>query len=190
MGRDKAGVVLAGETLLARAVRTLAEVFDEVLVVGCDEDRCGTLAPGLPARARAVPDERPGLGPVGGIASALAAASHDWVFVCACDMPLLDAHTVVALSGLVARTSGARAVAPRAGGNVHPLAAFYSRGVLDAARQALAEGRLSARGFLEEIRAVYIDLDPGSPIARALTNVNTPGDLAEAERVLLGENRG
>jgi len=34
MGRDKAGVVLAGETLLARAVRTLAEVFDEVLVVG------------------------------------------------------------------------------------------------------------------------------------------------------------
>ena len=76
MGRDKAGAVLAGETLLARAVRTLAEVFDEVLVVGCD---------GLdfdpPAHVRAVPDERPGLGPVGGIATALAAARHDWVFV-------------------------------------------------------------------------------------------------------------
>jgi molybdopterin-guanine dinucleotide biosynthesis protein A len=184
MGRDKAGIVLAGETLLARAARTLAEVFDEVLVVGCDEDRCGTLAPGLPAQARAVPDECPGLGPVGGIASALAAASHDWVFVCACDMPLLDAHTVVALSELVARTSRVKAVAPRAGGNSHPLAAFYSRAALPAAREALAAGRLSARGLLEEIRAAYIDLDADSPIARTLTNVNTPGELAEAERQL------
>ena len=34
MGRDKAGIALAGETLLERATRTLAGVFPEVLVVG------------------------------------------------------------------------------------------------------------------------------------------------------------
>jgi len=105
-------------------------------------------------------------------------------------MPLLDTATVVSLAELVERTSGLKAVAPRAGGNAHPLAAFYSRGVLDAAREALAEGRLSAREFLGDIHAAYIDLDLSSPIARALTNVNTPEDLAEAERILLGGDRG
>ena len=87
MGRDKAVIVVAGETLLARAARTLSGVFDEVLVVGREAP-----PPGLPPHVRALADERPGLGPLGGIATALAAAGHEWVFVCACDMPLLDAR--------------------------------------------------------------------------------------------------
>jgi molybdopterin-guanine dinucleotide biosynthesis protein A len=176
MGRDKAGMLFAGETLLARAARTLAEVFDEVLVVGRD-----TLEPGLPAHARAVPDERPGLGPVGGIATALAAARHDRVFVCACDMPLLDAGTVATLADLASHAMDVKAVAPRVGGNSHPLAAFYTRECLMPARAAVDAGRLSAREFLAEVRAVYIDLDVGSHVARALTNVNTPEELARVE---------
>ena len=190
MGRDKAGAVLAGETLLARAVRTLAGVFDEVLVVGCESVGLEKLDFDPPAHVRAVPDERPGLGPVGGIVTALAAAGHDWVFVCACDMPFLDAHAILALSEVAARTSGDKALAPRAGGNAHPLAAFYSREALGAARDALAAGRLSARDLLVELRAAYIDLDPGSSLVRALTNVNTPEELARAERLLLEKDRG
>lgn len=192
MGCDKAGIRFAGSTLLERTVRTLAGVFDEVLVVGSGSAGRGSAGrasagPGglgfdAPAHVRAVPDERPGLGPVGGIVTALAAATRPWVFVCACDMPFLDAHAILALAGRVAGTSGLAAVAPRAGGNAHPLAAFYSRGALEAARAAAEAGRLSARGLLEEIRAAYIDVDPGSTLVRALTNVNTPEDLARAER--------
>ncbi len=185
MGRDKAGIVLAGETLLARTVRTLAGIFDEVLVVGR-----GAVEFELPAHARVVADEQPGLGPVGGIATALGAAPHDWIFVCACDMPLLDAQAILALAGLAEKTSGPKAVAPRVGEHVHPLAAFYSREVLAAAREALATEKLSARAFLKEIRAAYIDLDVGSAVARALTNVNTPEELARAEQLILEKDRG
>jgi len=179
MGRDKAEIVIDGEPLLARTARTLLEVFGEVLVVGGER-----AASGLPPGVRALPDERPGLGPVGGIATALASSSNDMVFVCACDMPLLDTKAVSALVDAALRARGARAVAPRVGGEVHPLAAVYARGCLDAARAALDGGRLSAREFLEEVRAVYVDIDVGSHVARALTNVNTPEELAKVEAEL------
>ena len=49
------------------------------------------------------------------------------------------------------------------------------------ARAAVTAGRLSAREFLVEVHAAYIDLDLDSAVARALTNLNTPEELARVE---------
>ena len=49
------------------------------------------------------------------------------------------------------------------------------------ARAAVDAGRLSAREFLVEVHAAYIDLDLDSAVARALTNLNTPEELARVE---------
>ena len=86
MGRDKAGVLFDGEPLLVRAARRFSEVFPEVLVVGGDgRDGRGRVAPGSHTEAarrgldalpgvRLLADDVPGLGPLGGIATALDAA--------------------------------------------------------------------------------------------------------------------
>lgn len=172
MGRDKASIAFAGETLLGRAVRLLSGLFDEVLVVGRD----GT----GDAKLRFVADVAPGRGPLGGIVTALAASASPWTFVCACDMPFLDESLVLRLWELASSAPGAPAVCPRLNGADEPLAAFYSRSALPSAQDALNRGRLSAREWLLGLGALRLELEPGSREARALVNVNTEAELAAA----------
>ena len=70
-GRDKGALVVEGRTIRDRQLAMLSEVADEVLIV----------APGH------VEDIFPECGPMGGVHTAVSAATHDAVFVIACDMP-------------------------------------------------------------------------------------------------------
>src|SRR5438876_6457306 len=85
MGQDKAWIELDGEPLIQRVATVLAEVADEVIVVA-NEPRYASL--GL----RVVRDKYPAGGALGGIATGVAAATHDTVLVAACDMPFLSAE--------------------------------------------------------------------------------------------------
>jgi molybdopterin-guanine dinucleotide biosynthesis protein A len=193
MGRDKAGVVFDGEPLLVRAAKRFSEVFPEVLVVGGGDGRDQVGLDALPG-LRLLADEVRGLGPLGGIATALEAASHAWVFVAACDMPFVtDDRTD---EGLIARLwQGARssprapAIAPRLGGRAQPLAALYNKSALGAVREAARGDRLCMWRVLEEIGASYVEIDPGSAESRALVDLDTEDDVARAER-LLAQRKG
>src|SRR5579859_5479057 len=66
MGRDKAALVLDGEPLLARVVSRLREAVDRVIVIG-PPDRAAI----VPSDVSVFLDLEPGLGPLGGIYSAL-----------------------------------------------------------------------------------------------------------------------
>lgn len=93
MGTDKALLMLAGQTLLERAISVLAGVADDVIVVG---DRPAYHAFGVPV----VRDAYPSTGPIGGIATALQFAQHDDVLVVACDMPFLSSQLLFAMADM------------------------------------------------------------------------------------------
>src|SRR5215212_5164101 len=84
LGRDKALLTLDGEPLLARTVRLLHGLADDVIVLGPPER--GALAPG----ARVLPDERPGDGPLPALATALREMRGERLVAVATDMPLLN----------------------------------------------------------------------------------------------------
>lgn len=170
MGRDKAMIVVRGETMLEKTCRVLRAVFDEVLCVGRVDD-----ASNLPVAC--VADERPGKGPLGGIETALRRATSGWVFVAACDMPLLTADTIEELWEKGARGASGAVVA-RIGERIHPLAAFYPRDVLPSLTETLDAGRLAATEFVRGIDPCVVDAVADGALARALTNVNDPEELA------------
>ena len=175
MRAEKAAVRFGDGTLLDRAVRTLAEAFDRVLVVGR-----GPAAWKAPEGVEVIPDDEPGLGPLGGMTTALGAAKAPWVFVAACDMPFLSVAIIMRLWDCLASAPDAQACAPRLAGASQPLAAFYAREALGPLRELVGRGERRARRLLESVRATYLDVAPGSPEARALVNVNTPAELAAA----------
>lgn len=121
--------------------------------------------------------------PLLGIATALRAADGVGVLVVACDLPLLPADLLVWLSGIEGD-----AVVPRVGGYLQPLAALYGPECLDAIEAGLKAGR--------SVTATVLDLGPVMVEEQDLTrfgdpevnfhNVNTPADLAWAERHLTG----
>lgn len=157
-GSDKALAELSGSSLLARAVDTLSQWCDHVVVAGRE------VAP-----APTVPDwPRAGMGPLGGIAAALHLArdaGYDIVLTCGVDAPGLPEN----LPDLLSPAPACLATQPVIG--LWPASAS---GVLDAILEA--EGRHSMLQFAQAIGARLVQID------REPANINTPTDLATAEK--------
>ncbi len=176
MGRDKAWLDVGdGRPIVQRVIDVLSEVADEVFLVANDE-RYRAL--GL----RVVPDRFPDGGVLGGIATAIGAATHDRVLVAACDMPFLRADV---FRLLVASSDGADAVVPLVAGEHEPLHALYTKACLAPIERALASGKMRAISFFGGVRVrtlEELELRAADPELRSFTNVNTPEELAAATR--------
>ncbi len=182
MGSDKALLPLGGTPLLIRALGTVTEVCAHVMVVVADAGMLKSLD--LPDGVEVVVDEVPGLGPSGALASALAAAEDEWVFVVAADMPFVHPDVIRMLWGM---RSDVQAVVPRVPEGAEPLLALYSRECLHALREMLAAGRRRPVALLESATVRWVDADvlrTLDPDLLTLLNINTPDDLAAAERIL------
>jgi molybdopterin-guanine dinucleotide biosynthesis protein A len=184
MGRDKASLPFCGETLLARVVRTLASVVDEIVVVA----RRGQALPALPHAGRAqvsvVHDEVEGKGPLGGLLPGLRAATCEAAYASSCDVPFLSTAFV---ETVFASLGTADVAIPQAGGRLNPLAAVYRRSVLPHVEALLAADRLRPVFLLERVPHVLVPEDAlraADPELLSLSNVNTPEDYAAALRRL------
>lgn len=170
MGRDKARLTVAGVPLVVGLGRLLDGLFEELLLVGGD--------PPAQAPGRRVADPPGPRCALRGVVAALTAARAPRVLLVATDMPRLTPELLLGL----ASWPEAGAVAPRDAGGWHPLCAVYAREpALAVARAHLEAGRLRLSDLLAalETRALEGDaLQRLDPEGSALTNVNTPDDLA------------
>lgn len=171
MGRDKALLPFEGGTLLERQVALAWSLSPrEVWIVGRTE--AGFHRP----PARALPDDVPGQGPLGGLATALRSTRADHVLLLAVDMPSLTAEFLRRV--LDGRGDGV-GVVPRSGGRWEPVVAVYPRALAASARSALDQGRRSLHAFVDAALAVgrIVALDVAPECAAVLSNWNTPADL-------------
>jgi molybdenum cofactor guanylyltransferase len=182
MGVDKGLLEIAAEPMIVRAARLVESVVGAPpVVVGTPEKYRGL---GL----RAIADDRPGCGPLGGIATALRASDAEWNLIVACDLPYLtrawleyllrrardsDAEALVAMNLTPANKRGAE-----------PLCAVYHKGGEPAIRRALEQGVRKVTDGLAELRVELIEpakwkgFDSDGLLFK---NVNTPADYEEAK---------
>ena len=175
-GTDKALAPLDGRALAAHVADALRAACDEVFAVGGDEAALTDL--GL----RYLDDELPGLGPLGGLVTALAHATHDWVFLAACDLPHLGPRLVSYLCrAALEAPQRYDVVAPRSKSGHEPLLSLYRRTCLAPARARIAAGTLGMRGFLGTRTVHTLDettlAAAGIDLATATRNINHPRDL-------------
>jgi molybdopterin-guanine dinucleotide biosynthesis protein A len=137
---------------------------------------------------REVPDVEPNAGVLPALANGLSAASGDVCLAVACDMPFVSRPLFEYALDLLDR-EGADIVIPRDEYGLQPMHSVYRREpVLDAVRQAIARGdkRMNSYFPLVRVRELQVEevraLDPE---ARAFTNVNTPEELAAAQRTAI-----
>lgn len=168
MGMDKAQLVVEGAPLVERIRDRLSPCFDEMLLSVSEPPDHGP-----PAGLRVVVDRTPGLGPLEGIASSLAAAEGDVCFVTACDVPDVSLPLVYRL---LAYSEEYDAVLPSfRPGTVEPLFGVYTRGAAEAADKALRMGLRKASSVLELCGAKIVrEAEPAW-----YANLNTPDDYAE-----------
>ena len=165
MGRDKALLDWHGRTLLDHLTEVLSSAADRVQVVG--------RAP--------LPDRTPGLGPLSGIATALAATDTDANLVIAVDLPLLTGEFLKYLRSRL-ETSDQPLLACKTGSEF-PLCLGIRRSLLPELQKRLAAGKLSVQGFIENCGAEII-LEPQLREAAfdpsMFRNINTLEDYRSA----------
>jgi len=170
MGIDKARLPVDGVACATRVASRLDALCTEVVLVGGD--------PPADAPGRRVPD-LPGPGcALRGVLGALEACTAERVLVLATDLPFVTADLLLALVAW----PEADVVVPRDAGGIHPLCAIYRREVVaPVARRHLSEDRLALRATLDAVVTRHFggdELAAVDPDGRALTNLNTPEDLA------------
>ncbi|MCB9183127.1 MAG: molybdenum cofactor guanylyltransferase [Flavobacteriales bacterium] len=170
MGRDKALLELEGRTLLDRALDRIEPHVQELLVIG-DPEKHGHVGPFV------IADDVPGIGPLGGIITAMRYASNERLIVVACDMPNLTPAFFEFLKR--AYPPDASALVPACDGRPEPLAAAYHRKCRTVLEACVAKGEWKVSHALEPIGATFVQLCPGEdgwPVD-LFRNINTPGDL-------------
>jgi len=176
MGRDKAAIAWHGQPQLEIAWRLLAACTERAFVSVRAEQAGDPLREALPR----IVDGEIGQGPIAGIAAAQAAHPGAAWLVLACDLPFLD---TACLQHLLAQRQPARmATAYRSShdGLPEPLCALWEPSSRSRVQAFIAAGRHCPRKLLIEGDTALVDL----PDARALDNINTPGELAAARDLI------
>ena len=166
MGHDKAFAPFGGRPLAEIARCALTEAgATEVLSIGGDEARLARLG------FVAVGDDTAGEGPLGGLLTALRAATLDWVAVLACDLPRASAGTVREL--LEHAGAETDVVVPLLEGRPQTACAVWRRDCRGVLEPLFAAGERRLGAAVDHVRSRLVTVC--DPIT--LQDVDTPGDL-------------
>jgi len=161
MGTDKALLPWRNTTMVEYAAQIMRSAAGSVTLIG-EPDRYRNL--GLPCIA----DIRPGLGPLAGLETALSATQTCWNMILPCDMPGIDAGTLLRLCQAADRSSSQAVLLRDSEGVVHPLCGLYRRDCLPEIQSALDAGQLRVMDVAALLHPAYVD------IAFSIPNINTP----------------
>lgn len=183
MGTDKALMTLAGQTLLERAIACVAHVSDDIMIVG---DREAYHRFGVPV----VADAFPGSGTLGGIATALRRARHEYVLVVGCDMPFLSGALLEAMAN-EPRDYDALVPVTGASRTYETLHAIYRRRCLIPIERRIARDELRVVDALADLRVRALSeawLRRFDPVLDSFVNANHPDEWAAAKARLGNES--
>ena len=177
--RPKGLYQVGGMRILDRVAAALRATVREVTLIANDPDASGWI-PGIPA----VADARAERGSLIGLHTALARAAGP-VLVVAWDMPFVTHELLALIVSELADAAGA--VVPEGPRGLEPMCALYTARCRPVIDRALERHDLRLGSLLTEVpELVRIPVERvalvGDP-ARLFFNVNTPADLALAERM-------
>ena len=181
-GENKAFLRVGGMRILDRLFAVYGELFDEIILV--------TNNPGefLNWDALIVTDIFPVRSSLTGIHAGLFYARHPFAFFSGCDTPFLKKEVVETV--LDSLEPGIDLVIPQTSAGLEPLCAAYSQRCLKAAEEHILQNKFKIQMALSGKRIKKIPEDvlrQKDPQLRSFFNVNSPEDLARAERIVKSE---
>jgi molybdopterin-guanine dinucleotide biosynthesis protein A len=179
MGQDKALMPFLGRPLIQRVAERLAPIADELIVTTNHPEAYRFLGRPL------VPDLQPGGGALGGLFTALSAASYPLVAVVACDMPFANPDLLAFARDLMIETR-VDVVIPSTAHGLEPLHAVYRRDAcLPAIRAAIQVEQWKVISWFPQVRVHQLEPEEVGrfdPDGLTFWNLNTPQEFKQAER--------
>jgi molybdopterin-guanine dinucleotide biosynthesis protein A len=186
MGSDKGRLPFMHRALILRVIERLAPLADEVIVTTNRPDDYKFL--GVPLFRDVVP----GRGALGGLYTALQAASHPLVAVVACDMPFASRELFEYEYSLIVEKA-VDVVIPSSAEGLEPMHAIFRRATcLPAVQTAVQQNEWKLISWFAQVQVHTLpvaEVNRFDPHGRIFMNVNTPADLELAEEIARGEDQ-
>jgi molybdopterin-guanine dinucleotide biosynthesis protein A len=179
-GTEKALLQVGGVRILDRIYEIYRELFDEIILVTNSPEKF------LEWDLLIVADIFPIRSSLTGIHAGLFYATNPYAFISACDTPFLKKEMVETVIGRI--EAQIDIVMPETSAGFEPLCAAYSKRCLEAAQNNLEQEKLKITRTFRKSRIKTISekvLRQIDPALRSFFNINTPGDLQQAEEMIL-----
>jgi len=186
-GQDKGLVQLADKPLIRHVLDKVDNIVDEKIVVVSSKVQAENFAKVVGSSANVFLDMGEARSPLVGALAGFEEAHGKYALLLPCDTPLISKGVLLFMLDLCVDKN---AVIPRwPNGYIEPLhAVYFTKSALDAAKNALGEGKLNMQSMINEMRGVrYVStlvLQQLDPDLRTFFNINTPLDLKKAELML------
>ena len=179
MAQDKGLVEFRGMPLTQYILDQVQDLGDETIIISNHPESYQQF--GLPIFA----DVIEGFGALGGLYSAIYHAAHEFCLVLAVDMPFINRPL---LKHLLQLSPEHDAVIPRLKQTefAEPFRAVYKKSCLEAIKSSIDGGRRKVISFFDEVDIRFVEraeVEKFDPKLKSFFNINTPQDLAEAERL-------
>ncbi len=179
-GTDKTRMELSGRRVLDHLLGVFRDFpFRQLVIVtakGKEED--------WPEGASILSDDQEGLGPIGGITTALRHL-RTAILVTACDMPFISPSVIAWL--LDQYDADADAIIPRHTQGIESLFAIYQTSALPTLEAEIQRGHYALHLALDRVRARFVDVPSRFSFEREFSNINTPEDYADAVKLIKGK---
>jgi molybdopterin-guanine dinucleotide biosynthesis protein A len=177
MGTDKGLQELCGKPLISYSIKALSEICSTI-IISTSSDAYQSFG------YKTVADEIPGIGPMGGIYSALKQSKTEKNLVLSCDLPFVS---VELLSYILKSSEGYKVTVPWQG-NQHyePLCGFYHLSILDQISIYIQNNNYKLPDLFNEItiNQLVINNELDFYTEELFLNVNSKHDLATAENLM------
>ncbi len=170
-GSDKALAELGGRTLISRSVETWAAWASRVTAVA---DRAGKYdSLGL----RTIADSQPGLGPIGGLLTAIDDCRNGWLILVACDAIVLDPELPQRLFAKVSNDVKVVALRDR---HWETMPALYHCSILPVVQANIANGQHALWKVIEQVAHQQVK---SPPYRAVLSQINSVADLEKVRSI-------
>lgn len=175
MGQEKGLLKLGEKRMVEYVIEQLKPLVREVKIVAND-----------PAYQvfgyEVLEDEEKGLGPLGGIYTALKYTRTHFNLIVSCDMPFINSEAVQCM---LVNAGTADIIIPTSEGRMQPLFGIYAKSCLAGMEAAVRERRLQLRSLIQEFNYQLLPMEESGIDNRLLfKNVNTPEEFVEAQKVI------
>ena len=172
-GTNKALVRIEGIPLIERVAAVMQSLFERVFLITNTPDEYAYL--GFPMHE----DLIKGLGPIGGIYTALTAIPNSGGFFTPCDMPFLNPYLIRYMIDI---REDYDAVVPKVSEKVEALHSLYSKRCLPAVKKLIDRREYQVFRFFPEVSVRYVEeaeIRGFDSQLRSFLNINRPEEVEE-----------
>ncbi len=176
-GRNKAFEKLGGKTLINHVVDTMTSLFQHTILMTNTPSEYEHLGLDM------YEDLIKGLGPIGGIYTALKKIDQEAAFLVACDMPFLNRSLI---TYMVSVWENNDVVVPRMGWKLEALHAIYRKSCVSRIEKNIGNGIYQVIQIFDHLTVRYVDeeeIRQFDPQLRSFLNINRPQDLRRLENL-------